>query len=66
MFALGLLRDLLAKEPLAVEQTHTTKREVDIAGRLEMVACENAETARILGQYLADPELGGEIGHLWR
>jgi hypothetical protein len=44
-----------------VEQPDADQRHAEVAGRLEVVAGEHAETARVLGQDLADAELGGEV-----
>ena len=60
---LGLLSTVehLAKEAMPVEQADTGQRGTDVAGRLEMVAGQDAETTRVLRHELADPELGREV-----
>ncbi len=52
----------LAEVARAVEQADPDHGHAEVAGRLEVVAGEHAEAARVLGQDLADAELGGEVG----
>ena len=52
----------LAEVARAVEQADPDHRHAEVAGRLEVVAGEHAEAARVLGKDLADAELGGEVG----
>jgi hypothetical protein len=53
----------LAEIAFAIQETHGDQRKVEIARRLEMVAGQNAESARIEGQAFVDTELGAEIRH---
>jgi hypothetical protein len=55
--------ELLAEVPVLVEEPDTGQRDAEPAGRLEVIAGEDAQAARVLGQGLGDPELGGEVGH---
>ena len=57
---LGLLAgvEVLAEEAVAVEQADRAERGAEVAGRLEVVAGEDAEAARVLRHELADAELG--------
>jgi hypothetical protein len=48
----------LAEVARAVEQADPDHGHAEVAGRLEVVAGEHAEAARVLGQDLADAELG--------
>ncbi len=41
--------DLLTEEPLAVQQAHAHQGELQVARRLQMIAGQDAETARVLG-----------------
>ncbi len=52
----------LAEVARAVEQADPDNGHAEVAGRLQVVAGEHAEAARVLGQDLADAELGGEVG----
>ena len=54
----------LAEVARAVEQADPDHGHAEVAGRLEVVAGEHAEAARVLGEDLADAELGGEVGDL--
>ena len=47
---------------MAVEEADADEREAEVAGRLEVVAGEDAEAAGVLGQGLGDAELGREVG----
>jgi hypothetical protein len=46
----------------AVEQADADERHAEVAGRLEVVAGEDAEAAGVLRQRLGDAELGREVG----
>ena len=48
--------------PLAVQQPDRHQGNPEIAGRLQMVAGEDAESSRVLGQGLGQPELRREVG----
>ena len=50
-------RQLLAEVPVAVEQPDADERDAEVGRRLEMVAGEHAETARVLRERLGDAEL---------
>ena len=52
----------LAEVAVAVEEADADDRHAEVAGRLEVVAGEDAEAARVLGQRLAEAELGREVG----
>ena len=51
----------LEEVALAVEQPDPDEREAEIGGRLQVIAGENAETARVDRQRLVDRELGREV-----
>ncbi len=52
----------LTEVALLVEQAEADQRIILVAGRLEMIAGENSQAARIDGQTLGEPVLGGEVG----
>ena len=52
----------LAEVAVAVEEADADDRHAEVAGRLEVVAGEDAEPARVLRQRLAEAELGREVG----
>ena len=52
----------LAEVAVPVEQPDADQRDAEVAGRLEMVAGEDAEAAGVLGQGGRDAELGREVG----
>ena len=52
----------LAEVAVAVEEADADDRHAQVAGRLEVVAGEDAEAARVLRQRLAEAELGREVG----
>ena len=56
--------ELLAEVALAVEEPDADERHAELAGRLEVVAGQHAEAARVLRQGLGDAELGREVGDL--
>ena len=63
----GLLLPSLAGQRLpevaaAVEQPHADDRHSEVRGRLEVVAGEDAQAARVLRENGGDAELRGEIG----
>ena len=49
---------------MAVEEADADERDAEVARRLEVVAGEHAETARVLRQRFGDAELGREVGDL--
>ncbi len=51
----------LLEVTLAVEQTDTDDGDTDVAGRLEVVAGQDAQPAGVLRQHLGDAELGREV-----
>ena len=55
-------RQQLAEVAVAVEEADADDRHAEVAGRLEVVAGEDAEPARVLRQRLAEAELGREVG----
>ncbi len=57
----SVVRQALTEVAVAVEQTDADERKAEIARRLQVVAREHAETTRILGEGLADTELGREV-----
>jgi hypothetical protein len=54
----GRRRSATGGSSRAVEQADPDHGHAEVAGRLEVVAGEHAEAARVLGQDLADAELG--------
>ena len=52
----------LAEVAVPVEQADADERYAEVAGRLQMVAGEDAEAAGVLRQGGRDAELGGEVG----
>src|SRR5437868_14902189 len=58
-----VLVDLLPEVAVAIEQTDSDKLEVKVAGRFAMIACEDAQAARIIRHRFMKTKLGGEIGH---
>ncbi len=54
--------DRLAEVAHPVEQADADERKAEVGGRLEVVAGENAEAARVDGQLLVDAELHAEVG----
>ena len=63
-FDLVAVGDVLAEEALAVEQPDADERDGEVVRRLDVIAGEDAETARVLGHELGDPELWREVGDL--
>ena len=55
--------EALAEVAVAVEQADADERHAEVARRLEVVAGQHAEAARILRHRLGDAELGREVGH---
>ena len=55
--------EALAEVAVAVEQAHAHQRHAQVARRLEVVAGQDAQAARVLGDGLGDAELGREVGH---
>ena len=58
----AVLVDLLFKVAVAVEEADGHQRDIEIAGALQMVAGEHAETAGIDGQGLVQAVFRGEVG----
>ena len=54
---------LLAEVPLLVEEAHAHERHTHTAGRLEVVAGQHPEAARVLRERLRDAEFRGEVRH---
>ena len=54
--------ELLAEVPVAVHQPDAGQRHAQARCRLQMVARQDAQAARVLGQGLGDAELRGEVG----
>ena len=54
--------ELLAEVAVGVEEADADQGDAEGAGRLEVVAGEHAEAARVLGEGLGDAELGREVG----
>ena len=54
--------DRLAEVAGAVEEADADDRHTEVGRRLEVVAREDAEAARVLGQRIRDPVLGREVG----
>ena len=53
----------LAKVALGVQQAHRHQGHTQIAGGLEVIAGQHPEPTAVLGECLADAELGREVGH---
>ena len=51
---------------LAIEQTDPDDRHADVAGRLQVVAGQDPQTAGVLRQHLGDPELRREVADALR
>src|SRR5258708_27865547 len=54
--------DVLTSETLLVEETDRDEREPQVAGRLQGVAGQHAEPARVDGQAFGQAELERELG----
>ena len=54
---------VLAEVPVPVQQAHPHHRHAEVARRLEVVARQHAQPARVLGEGLGDAELRREVGH---
>ena len=54
--------DLLVEVAVPVEKADADERNAEIGGRLEVVAREHAEAARVDRQPLVEPELEREVG----
>ncbi len=52
----------LAEVARAIEQSDADDRDAEVAGRLQVIAGEDAEPAGVLRQHLGDAELGREVG----
>jgi hypothetical protein len=59
---LAVAIDDLVKIPLPVQQADGHERQIQIAGSLAVIACENAQAARIDREALVPSVLGTEIG----
>ena len=57
-FQLVIILDQLTEKAVSIEQADSGERGRDVAGRLEVIAGENAEPAGVLRHDFADPELG--------
>ena len=57
----AVMREALTEVALSIEEPDAGERETEGARRLQMIAREYTEAARVLGQRLADTELGGEV-----
>jgi hypothetical protein len=57
----ALAIDHLTKIAFRIEQPHTEHRNAEIAGSLELIARDVAESARVDGQRLAQHEFHTEI-----
>ena len=55
--------DPLVEVAVGVEQAHADQGHAHVGGRLQVVAGQDAQAARVDGQALVDAELGREIGH---
>ena len=55
--------DHLAEVALLVEEAHADDGDAEVAGRLELVARDVAEAARVDRQRFGEPELHAEVGH---
>ena len=51
----------LPEVAVAVQQANADQRQPEIGCRLQVVAGEDSQPSRVLGQHLADPELGREV-----
>ncbi len=58
--------ETLVEVPVGIEQPDADQAEAEVAGGLEMIARQNAEAARVLGQGLRDPEFGRDVGRVDR
>jgi len=54
--------DGLDEVALSIQETHRNERQAPIARRLAVIACEDAEAARVDRQALVDAELRAEVG----
>ena len=54
--------EALVEVALAVEQPDADERHAEVGRRLQVVAGEHAEAARVLGERLGQTELGREVG----
>ena len=54
-------RQRLPEVPRPVQQPDPDERQAEVRGRLEVVAREHAEAARVVGQHLGDAELHREV-----
>ena len=55
-------RQRLGEVPVPVEQADADDRHAEVAGRLQVVARQDAETARVLREHGGDAVLGREVG----
>ena len=53
--------EVLVEESAAVEEPHAAEGEAEFRSALEVVACEEAQPARVDLETLGEPEFGGEI-----
>ena len=57
----AVVADRLAEVAGAIEEADAGERHAEVGRALEVVAREDAETARVLGERAVDAELGGEV-----
>ena len=62
LFLPTVVADTLAKVTVAIKQTDRCQRQIEIACRFEMIACQDAEAAGIIWQGIVDAVFGTEIG----
>ncbi len=60
LVAVGI--DRLAEVALAIEEPYADRRQGHVAGRLHVVAGEDAEPARVDAEQFVEPVLGAEVG----
>src|SRR6266516_2049488 len=58
--------DSLSEVPITVQQAHAEYGRAHVAGRLQVIARQHAESARIDRQALGNGEFGGEVCDEWR
>jgi len=62
----ALTRNRLAKVAGAIEEAHSDDGHTEVRCTLKVIAGEDAESTRVLGQRCGDSKLRGEIGHCFR
>ena len=58
--------DLLLEVAMSVKQRHRAEVQIEVAGRLAMIAGKNTETAGIVRHGFVKPEFRRKIGDTWR